>query len=125
MEFLRDGNINMVESVTETSEDKGIMDSGADPESRLGGPAAVELETPEAWPDHQSRINRETSAKWVIWLHIIGENREYFFPDINKQIYFIIFREEGFAFCCALSWWDIFSCCSHILFSKNQARSRP
>ena len=87
MEFLRDEDIEKVESLTETSEDNGIMDSGADPESRLGGPAAVELETPEAWPDHHSRINIETSAKWVIWLRIIGENREYFFQiSTNRSI---------------------------------------
>ena len=87
MELLRDEDIEKVESLTETSEDNGIMDSGADPESRLGDPAAVKLETPEAWPDHQSRINIETSAKWVIWLHIIGENREYFFQiSTNRSI---------------------------------------
>ena len=72
MEFLRDKDISKVESVTETSEDKSIID-GSDTESRLGDPA-VELETPEAWPDHQGRNNRETSGKRLRWLHIIGEN---------------------------------------------------
>ena len=72
MEFLRDEDIDKVESLTETANDKGIMDSGAETESRLGDPA-VELETPEAWPDHQDRNNKETRGKRVRWLHIIGE----------------------------------------------------
>ena len=84
MEFLRDEDTSKVESLT--SNDETIFHSGAETNSRLEDPA-VELETPEAWPDHQSRINRETSAKWVIWLHIIGENREYFFQiSTNRSI---------------------------------------
>ena len=71
MEFLRDEDINKVDSLTQTSEDKTIIDSGAETESRLGDPA-VELETPEAWPDHQGRNNRETSGKQLRWLYIIG-----------------------------------------------------
>ena len=74
MEFLRDEDINKVEYVTETSEDKSIIDSGAETESRLGDPA-VDLETPEAWPDHQGRDNKETSGKRLSWLHVIGENK--------------------------------------------------
>merc|ERR1719266_2417884 len=54
MEFLRDEDIEKVESVAETSNDTTIIDSGAETESRLGDPA-VELETSEAWPDHQGR----------------------------------------------------------------------
>ena len=68
MEFLRDEDMNKVESLTETSEDKTIIDSGAETESRLGDPA-VELETSEAWPDHQGRNNR------IRWLRIIGKIR--------------------------------------------------
>ena len=73
MEFLRDEDINKIESLTETTEDKCIIDSGAETESRLGDPS-VDLETPEAWPDHQGRDNRETSGKRLRWLHIIGKN---------------------------------------------------
>ena len=74
MEFLRDEDINKVDSLTETSEDKAIIDSGAETESRLGDPA-VELETPEAWPDNQGRDTRETSGKRLRWLLVIGECR--------------------------------------------------
>ena len=73
MEFLRDEDVNKVDSPTETSDDKAIIYSGAETESRLGDPA-VELETPEAWPEQQDRNNRETSGKRLRWLHIIGEN---------------------------------------------------
>ena len=48
MEYLRDENINKVDSVTETSEEKTTMVSEAEAELRLGD-SAVELETPEAW----------------------------------------------------------------------------
>ena len=72
-EFLRDEDANKVDS-----DDKGIIDSEAETESRLGDPA-VELETSEAWPDHQGRDNKETSGKRLKWLHVIGENRLYFF----------------------------------------------
>ena len=68
MEFLRDEDINQVQSVTETSNDTTIIDSGTETESRLGDPA-VELETSEAWPDHQGRNNR------IRWLRIIGKIR--------------------------------------------------
>ena len=74
MEFLRDEDINKVGSLTETLENKTIVDSGAETESRLGDPT-VELETPEAWPDHQGRDNKETSGKRLSWLHVIGENK--------------------------------------------------
>ena len=77
MEFLRDEDIDKVKSVTEASSDKTIIDSGAETESRLEDPA-VELETPEAWPDHQDGNNEETSGKRLRWLQIIGENRKYF-----------------------------------------------
>ena len=50
MEFLRDEDIKKVNSLTQTSEDKTIIESGSETESRLGDPA-VELETPEAWPE--------------------------------------------------------------------------
>ena len=74
MEFLRDEDMNKVESLSETSEDKTTVDSGAETESRLGDPA-VEFETPEAWPDHQGRYKNDTSGKWLRWLRIIGEYR--------------------------------------------------
>ena len=77
MEFLREEDMNKVESVTETSaEDKTIVDSGAETESRLGDPA-VEVETLEAWPDHQGGNNGEKNGKRLRWLHIIGEYRQY------------------------------------------------
>ncbi len=72
MEFIRDGDITNIETVT--SNDKTIIDSGAETEPRLGDPA-VDLETPEAWPDHQGRNNKETTGNRLRWLHIIGENR--------------------------------------------------
>ena len=72
MEFLKDEDIDKVESVTETSNDKTIIDSEAETKSRLEDPA-VEVETPEAWPDHQGRGTRETSGKRLRWLHVIGE----------------------------------------------------
>ena len=74
MEFLRDEDINKVESLTQTSEDKTIIDSGAETESRLGDPV-VEVETPEAWPDNLDGINKGRNGKRVRWLHIIGENK--------------------------------------------------
>ena len=76
MEFLRDEDMNKVDPVTETSSDKTIIDSGAETESRLGDPA-VELETPEAWPDNQGRGNGETSGKRLRWLYVVGENRDF------------------------------------------------
>ena len=75
MEFLRDEDMNKVDPVTETSSDKTIIDSGVETESRLGDPA-VDLETPEAWLDHQERNSKETRGKRLRWLHIIGENRK-------------------------------------------------
>ena len=79
MEYLRDENINKVDSVTETSEEKTTMVSEAEAESRL----AVELETPEAWTDNkdrsslkadnQDRSDKKTNGKRLIWLHVIGE----------------------------------------------------
>ena len=114
MEYLRDEDINKVESLTETSEDKGIIDSGAETESRLGDPA-VELETPEAWPDHQDGNNEETSGKRLRWLQIIGENREYL-QQIRKVVFNSNFREEDSAHCCAPCGCCICICCSCILF---------
>ena len=73
MEFLRDEDVDKVDSLTETSEEKTIVDSGSETESRLGDPA-VELETSEAWPDHKGRDNKETIGKRLRWLHVIGEN---------------------------------------------------
>ena len=74
MEYLRDQDVNQVDSLPQTSEDKTIVDSGAETESRLGDPA-VDLETPEAWPDNQGRDNKETSGKRLRWLHVIGKHR--------------------------------------------------
>ena len=73
MEFMRDDDDdNKVESLTDTSsEDKIIIDSGAETESRHGDPI-IELETPEAWPDHLGRKN--TSGKWLTWCRVIGEH---------------------------------------------------
>ena len=70
MEFLRDEDIGKVESLTETTGDKTIIVS--ETESRLEDP--VDLETPDAWPDHQGRDKKETRVKRLRWLHIIGEN---------------------------------------------------
>ena len=70
MEFMRDNDDDKVESLTDTSsEDKIFIDSGAETESRLGGPI-IELETPEAWP---GLGRNKTSGKWVTWFRIIGE----------------------------------------------------
>ena len=91
MEFLRDEDINKVESVTETSEDKPIIDSGAQTES---GDPSVELETPEAWPDHQDKNIKETNGKRLRWLHVIGENTENFFRIDIKEVYFILISEK-------------------------------
>ena len=74
MEFLRDDDMNKVDPVTETSNKK---DFGVETESKLGDPA-VELETPEAWPDHQDKNNKATCGKRLRWLHVIGENRKCF-----------------------------------------------
>ena len=74
MEYLRDANINGVDSENHHAE--------AEEESRLGDPA-LELETPEtwaqawipeAWPENQDKNNKETSGKRLMWLHVIGEN---------------------------------------------------
>ena len=70
MEFLRDEDIDEVESLT--TDNKTII---------LGlqvGDPAVELETPEVWPDHHGGNNKETSGKRLRWLHVIGENRKSF-----------------------------------------------
>ena len=84
MEFLRDEDMTKVESVTD-----GQTDPEDETESRLGDPA-VELETPEAWPDHQDRSRKdqlriimrnrkEANGKRLIWLQVIGEFKAYFF----------------------------------------------
>ena len=75
MEFLRDEDINKVDSLTQTSEDKAIIDSEAETESRLGDTPA-EVETSEAWPDNQGRIYSGTRGKRLRWLNIIGGYRE-------------------------------------------------
>ena len=77
MEFLRDEDINKIEPLTQTSEDKTIIDSGAESEtkSKLGDPA-VEGETSEALPNNQGRKNKKIGGKQFGWLHIIGKNRE-------------------------------------------------
>ena len=84
MEFLRDEDMTKVESVTDAK-----TDPEDETESRLGDPA-VELETPEAWPDHQDRNRKdqlriimrnrkEANGKRLIWLQVIGEFKAYFF----------------------------------------------
>ena len=73
MEFLRDEDMNKVESLIE---DKGIIDSGVETQSRLGDPA-VEFETPEDWPVNQGGNNREIIGKRLRWLQIVGENKEH------------------------------------------------
>ena len=84
MEFLRDEDMTKVESVTDAK-----TDPEDETESRLGDPA-VELETPEAWPDQQDRSRKdqlriimrnrkEASGKRLRWLQVIGEFKAYFF----------------------------------------------
>ena len=84
MEFLRDEDMTKVESVTDAK-----TDPEDETESRHGDPA-VELETPEAWPDHQDRSRKdqlriimrnrkEASGKRLRWLQVIGKFRAYFF----------------------------------------------
>ena len=84
MEFLRDEDMTKVESVTDAK-----TDPEDETESRHGDPA-VELETPEAWPDHQDRSRKdqlriimrnrkEANGKRLIWLQVIGEFKAYFF----------------------------------------------
>ena len=87
MEFLRDEDIEKVESVTETSNDESIIDSGAEMESRLGDPA-VELETPETMPDNQGRKNKDTNGKRLRWLHFIGEHKDI------QEVYLLLFSEK-------------------------------
>ena len=110
MEFLRDED--KVDSLTETSNDadKPIFESGSETESRPGDPA-VELETPEAWPDNQGRDKRETNGKRLRWLHIIGKNYKY-----QKGLFNSNFREEDSAFICAPCQCDLYRCCSNFLF---------
>ena len=72
MEFLRDEDISKVESLTDTSNVENIFYSGAEAESRLEDPA-IELETPDAWPDNLGRNN--TSGKWLTWFRVIGEHK--------------------------------------------------
>ena len=74
MEALRDEHLN--KAVSETSEDKTIIDCGTETELRLKYPA-IELETPEAWPEKQSRKKKGTSGKLLLWFQVIGEHREY------------------------------------------------
>ena len=84
MEFLRDEDMTKVESVTDAK-----TDPEDETESRHGDPA-VELETPEAWSDHQDRSRKdqlriimrnrkEASGKRLRWLQVIGKFRAYFF----------------------------------------------
>ena len=68
MEFLRDEDINKVESLTENSDDKSVTISGAETESRLGDPV-VEFETSEAWPKRRDR------NKWLMWFRVIGKKK--------------------------------------------------
>ena len=117
MELLRNEDINKDVSLTETSNDKIIVDSGAETESRLGDPA-VDLETSEAWPDHQGRDNKETSGKRLRWLHVIGENTSDFFahPSLRDVIFMFDFREEDPALRCDPCRNNICSICSNFLF---------
>ena len=71
MEFLRDEDIRKIKSLTQTSEYKTIIDSGAKTESRLED-SAVELETPEAWPDQQGRNKKESNDRWLKWIQVTG-----------------------------------------------------
>ena len=75
-----------VESLTDA---KILTDPEAETESRHGDPA-IELETPEAWSDHQDRNRKdqlriimrnrkEANGKRLIWLQVIGEFKAYFF----------------------------------------------
>ena len=72
MEFLRDEDINKVESLTENSDDKSVI-SGAETESRHGiwtyGDPVVEFETSEAWPKRRDR------NKWLMWFRVIGKKK--------------------------------------------------
>ena len=86
MESLRDEE---VDSLTGSSDVKAIIDSGAESGSRLGDPV-VELETPDAWPAHQSRNKKETSDKRVRLFRVIGEQRQYF----QKGLYSISISEK-------------------------------
>ena len=115
MEFLRDEDIGKVDSLTQTSEDKGVIDSGAETESRLGD-LAVELETPEAWLDRQDGSNKGRNGKRLRWLHIIGENRLYFKLYIREVYLIYNFRKEDPPLCCAPAWCNICIFCSHFLF---------
>ena len=86
MESLRDEE---VDSLTGSSDVKAIIDSRAESGSILGDPA-VELETPDAWPAHQSRNKKETSDKRVRLFRVIGEQRQYF----QKGFYSISISEK-------------------------------
>ena len=72
MEFMREEDIGRVES-PEMPKDIAIINSG-DKKGSTPGDSAVELEKPEAWPDHQSRAKKETSGKWLYWLKVIGKH---------------------------------------------------
>ena len=56
MEFLRDEDINKVESLTENSDDKSIS-----------GDPVVKFETSEVWPKRRDR------NKWLMWFRVIGK----------------------------------------------------
>ena len=77
MEFLKVEDSDDVASLTETSEDKTIIDTGAETESRLGDPA-VELEAPETWSNQRKRNNSGKNIKRLRLLHVIGGNRYFF-----------------------------------------------
>ena len=68
MEFLRDEDINKVESLTNKLDDNSVTISGTETESRLGDPV-VEFETSEAWPKRRDR------NKWLMWFRVIGKKK--------------------------------------------------
>ena len=72
MEFLRDGSIDEDESPSETPGDV-VSNTGEE-----NADSAVELETPEAWPDQQGRKKKESNDRWLKWIQVIGEYNGYF-----------------------------------------------
>ena len=83
MEFLREDDIDGVES-PEVSKDIAIINS-ADKKGSTPGDFAVELEKPEAWPDHKSGARKETSDKWLYWLKVIGKHRHALIREVHSS----------------------------------------
>ena len=74
MEFLRDGSIDGVESL-ETLKDIAVIDSGEETGSNPGD-FTIELETPEAWSDHQGGIKKGTNERWLNRFKVIGKHKK-------------------------------------------------